>query len=266
MSRVTCRSILGQPEVSFRTAAWDNQLADSYPTRGLTLEFGVDDTLEAIEAAPPARPVFEGIDLLTGAGRDVLRLLAERSSSIEWDLGVYNVEMIGVSIFSPSGPDSEEPFASVSVFKRGIPSPPVFFGEAKALSTEPLEISDDRIGGAFLGMSREEIRSNFGEGMATDYFGWGTDIFFSGIVAQYDAEDIARRLVATSPAQVEIVGRAVLGISMREFAEQITLMVPDCMVSDDVIIIGSGGPKASISRAGANDLPISAVSIGQLNG
>ncbi|MGW1029184.1 hypothetical protein ACWD4J_36820 [Streptomyces sp. NPDC002577] len=264
MSRASSQEVLGQPEVSFRRSAWESQPADSYPTLGLTLEFGPDGALEAIEAMPPARPVFEDVDLLAGSGRDVLRLLTERSCAFEWSLGVYNIETAGISLFSSSGPNPEDSFGSASVFRRGVPAPPAFFGERTELSSEPLEVLNDRIGDARLGMSQRNIRSIFGEGMETVHFGWATDIFFSGIVAQYDAERIVRRLVATSPAQVSIGGRIVLGIPFREFVEQVRVTVPDCVISDSAVTVGSGGPQASISRAGADDLPISAVSIGCL--
>ncbi|MFI7501163.1 hypothetical protein ACIBVL_22185 [Streptomyces sp. NPDC049687] len=264
--RADCRSALGQPDVSFRRSAWADLPADGYPALGLTLEFGPDDLLEAVEATAPARPVFEDVALLTGPGRDVLRRLAERSCVAGWNLGVHSVEEIGITLFSPSGPDPEEAFAGVSVFRRKIPAPPEFFVGTTPSPTGPLEVSDDRIGPARLGTSRNEVRSVFGEGMATHHFGWATDIFFCGIVAQYDAAGTVRRLVATSPTDVLLNGHAALGIPFREFVDRVTSEIPGCSVSDSSMTVGTGGPQVSISRSGADELPISAVSVGSLGG
>ncbi|NEB94076.1 hypothetical protein [Streptomyces bauhiniae] len=263
-SRDSCREYLGQPDESYRRSAWEVELADSYLDFGITLDFGPGGLLEAVEMFPPARPVLEGIDLLGLPGRDVLRLLSERASTPEFSLGVYNFDEFGISLFSSSGPASDGLFDSVSVFRRGIPAQPDFFGKEAELPSEPISVSVDGIGEARLGMGREGVRSLFGEGMAADYYGWSTDIFFAGIVAQYDAAGIARRIVATAPLQVSFHGNDVLRTPFREFVRTVVAAMPDCVVSRAAVTLGRGGPQVLISRAGADDLPISAVSVGAL--
>ncbi|MEU1187954.1 hypothetical protein [Streptomyces sp. NPDC005859] len=263
-SRASCRAVLGQPDVSFRRAAWADRPADDYPDLGLSLEFGAADLLEAVEAREPARLVFEDIALLAAPGRDVLRRLAEGGCEAEWNLGTYSVGKIGISLFSPAGPTPESPFVSVSVFRRAVPARPEFFEGTVTLPTGPLDAVNDRLGPARLGTSRNDVRAIFGEGMATDHFGCATDVFFCGAVAQYDVAGTARRLVATAPANASVHGYTALGTPFQDFVDLVTVEVPGCVVSDSSVTVGAGGPQVSISRSGVHSLPISAVSVGSL--
>lgn len=260
-TRAASHEVLGAPTLRYRRSAWDSQFADGYPELGFTLEYGDDGTLEAVEAIPPARPDVESMDVLGWSSNAVVEALAEHSYESDWELGALRVPALGVTLFTPSGRPSDEPFVSMSAFRRGVPMSEFFSGEGRESSADPLVVESDRIGAARLGMTPDQVRLLLGEGMSTVHFGRPTDIFFgAGIVAQYDA-GIACRLIAVSPSRAIVDGLPTLGSPVGDFAAAVSDSGLQYEVSEGEVMLHGGGIRVWASRPGSPDLPISGVSI-----
>ncbi|MEU0434187.1 hypothetical protein ABZ153_21580 [Streptomyces sp. NPDC006290] len=265
MTRAASHAILGPPAHRYRRSAWVGQLTDVYTEFGLTLDYGDDGNLEAVEAISPARPIVEAMDVLGRPSSAVVEGLAENSCASDWELGLLSVPRLGIALFTPSGQASSGPFLSMSAFWRGVSGHEVFAGsgqERLAGSLEdPLVVEPDRLGPARLGMTVDQLRRLLGEGMSTVYFGRPTDIFFGvGIVAQYDA-GVVCRLVAVSRSKATVDGLPTLGVPFGEFVTAAAGAGLQFEVSEGEVQLHQGRVRVWSSRPESPELRVSGVSV-----
>jgi hypothetical protein len=262
--RAAVREVLGSPDDIVRKPNWSSQLTDFYMTRGWSLTYDPDGMLAEIELFGPARVSVRGIDLLGRPAGQVLGELRSIDSTGANTNSPYEFPGIGISVDLHSG-DLGESLRSVSAFAsssaRG-PEPEFFPGSPQQVQ-RPIEVGHNRVGSLRTPCDRQSMRSFLGEGMAINWYGTPVDVYFQGIVVEYDANDFSTRVVVTGS-----------GLMIQDLPAEVTLGMPysdclrtlidrgfDCVEKEAEIGLPGAGISILMARGGDPALPISAIAV-----
>lgn len=121
MPRREVRQVLGAGWEEFLKSPFDDVPTDAWDELGLHVYYDGEDRLEAVETFRPARPTWQGEDLLSVSYRRLRHLLRQGDRRLEVEAGEgLTSYRLGVGAHAPDGEDEPEaPVEGVIVFRRG---------------------------------------------------------------------------------------------------------------------------------------------------
>ncbi|MYS21866.1 hypothetical protein GA0115240_1352138 [Streptomyces sp. DvalAA-14] len=259
--RSSLRAWLGVPSAIFRRANWAPEVSDQYRELGVTLNYAVGGLLDSVEMHGPAKPMFQGIDLLGAPSEQVFADFSAQGLAVDRVDGDWNVREAGISLYSAKSLLPESCFDAVTAFRGGVPAEPEFF-DGPPSQVQVLPVSTEKMGAVRLGMDRGRVRELLGAGMATCDSTGEFDVFWCGLTVWYDASQQICRVSAGSPASVTLDGFDILGRTYSELIRHLDNASVPYTEREAEVFLSDLGIRARTSRAHDPTLPVSAVAIG----
>lgn len=259
IGRSSVRKLCGRPDEIVRKPSWSSQATDVYMSAGFSLGYDHEGRLAEIELFDPARAAVRGVELL---GRPAGQVFEELRSvgGDEMNPAGYDYPGIGLSFALRGANGLGEPVQSVTASMVVAPREPDFFSSQAQVLDSP-EVGRDHVGRVSMPGDRQSMRNVLGEGMATVRFGRDFDVFFQGIVVEYDADGLSTGVVVNKPGPIVEFLPVSLGFSYAECLQVLDGHGLAYEEGEAEIRVPDLGISLFVARDGNPALPIAAIAI-----